>query len=84
MFFLQILLYVLASVLVIYGFHYLYGKKTKHLVTNNSEKYNKIVEEIQQVKLSPFKDDAEKEKMNEELTKFVESQFLTSVEQIDI
>ena len=78
-----------------YLYHHIKGKyfkkKTISLDKNQSEKYNKIMKEIEELRVSaphksvtevkcsqevPFKSEKEKEEMNRELLSFMNSQFV--------
>jgi peroxiredoxin len=68
-----------------YFYHYVKDnyltKITKSLDKNQVEKYNKIMKEIEEIKVVecsqdvPFKNEKEKDAMNEELLSFMNSQF---------
>lgn len=93
---LQVIINIFVSISIILIFHYSYNhifkKKTKDLLNHTqNEKYKKIVEEleeIQQIKdiessqSSPFKTELEREQMNDELMKFIDSELTIEPQEI--
>ena len=92
---LQVLINSFISVSIILIFHYSYNhifkKKTKDLDNTQNEKYKKIVEEIEEIQhvknvessqSSPFKTELEKEQMNDELMKFIDSELTLEPQEI--
>jgi len=92
---LQVIINSFISVSIILIFHYSYNhifkKKTKDLDNTQNEKYKKIVEEIEEIQhvknvessqSSPFKTELEKEQMNDELMKFIDSELTLEPQEI--
>ena len=92
---LQVIINIFVSISIILIFHYSYNhifkKKIKELNHTQNEKYKKIVEEleeIQQIKdiessqSSPFKTELEREQMNDELMKFIDSELTIEPQEI--
>lgn len=93
---LQIIINILISIFIILSFHYGYQymfEKTPNKNNSNTqpqtEKYNKLVEEIKQAAslntstiaaAAPFKDAVDKEKMNKELLAFMDNEFSPKIE----
>ena len=79
------IIHIAISITIIFSIHYLYNYvtvKSKKALVNNTEKYKKLMDEIQHIKsatesslASPFKDEKEKKEMNDELTDFINCQF---------
>lgn len=95
---LQIIINILISIFIILSFHYGYQYIFEKRPSNSTpptqpqtEKYNKLVDEIKQAEASappsiavaPFKDAIDKEKMNNDLLAFLDSEFSPKKELIN-